>query len=133
MKIAMFFKALLVLSAVAMVAFFLTPTRASLVESIVDFAKFEGLAFALSVLIAFASPMVFGVQKGEKVLLLTSDPLTNRMVIQIATALENAKVHHKIKISLGNGQEVEAKLDEYPGIITPAKVSLTPENAIRLI
>jgi hypothetical protein len=95
--------------------------------------EFEALAFGISLLATAIYPNFFGVQKGENVLVVTSDPITNRVIIKLATALESRKLHEMIKISVMDGTETVGTVESYPGIISPARISIKPEENIKVI
>ncbi len=132
MKIAVFLKALLAASALAVVAFIFAP-KTGAVDALVQAVGFAALALISSIGFALAYPHIFGVQKGETVLLMASDPLSSRMVIQFCTAQENGKLKQSIKIRMMDGSDNIAVIESYPGIVTPARVSLRPESIIKLI
>lgn len=131
MKIIIFAKALAALTVLAMLAIYLSPTE-GLREYAIAFAKFEGLAVAGAIVVAFAYPHLRGVEAGEKLLVKISDPLSNRMSISLATALESGKLNQKIKVNLGT-TEALAVIESYMGIITPAWASVQPESALKVI
>lgn len=100
---------------------------------VVSLVMFEALALAVSIVATVAYPMLTGVRKGEKVLLVTNDPVTNALIIRLATALQHAKLHETIQLGLDDGSQISGQVDSYQGIISPARVSVKPENNIRVI
>lgn len=132
MRILTFAKTLIVLTIPAMLGVFLSAPK-GLTSTIATFLQFEALALAGAILYAVAKPIVYGVQKGEQVLLIDSNPMTNGISVRLATALESAKLHQNIKISMGGTGEIVATVESYSGIITPARVSIKPENSISVI
>ena len=132
MRILIFSKALAILTIPAMVGVFLTPNK-GLTSMLASFIQYEALALAGSILAAILLPNVFGVRKGERVLLITNDPVTNAMTVRLVLALESGKLHENIKIAMDGGMETLATVESYPGILTPARVSVKTENAIRVI
>ena len=105
----------------------------SAVSLLVRGMQLEALATGLALIATAIYPYVFGVRKGEKVLLITNDPITNALMIRLATALEGSKIHQSIKIGMDDGSVMTGTLDSYPGIISPARVSVKPESNIRVI
>ena len=97
------------------------------------FLQYEALAVAGAIVFSIAHPLIFGVQKGEHVLLITHEPVAGALSVRLAVALENGKVHQDIRIAMGEGMEALATVESYSGLITPARVSIKPENAIRVI
>ena len=132
MRILVFSKALAVLTIPAMVGVFLTPNR-GIISMLSVFVQYEALALAGALAATIFYPDVLGVRKGEQVLLITTDPITNAVAVRLVRALENGKLHNNIKISLDGGKEALATIESYPGILTPARVSVKVENAITVI
>lgn len=132
MRIILFSKALAILTVPAMVGVFLSPNK-GLTSMLASFIQFEALALAGAIVAAIAVPNLFGVRKGERVLLITNDPVTNAITVRLVLALESGKLHENIKIALEGGMEALATVESYPGILTPARVSVKTENAIRVI
>ena len=136
MRVIFFSKAFFVLTSLAMVGAFLAPIVFSEYKTtsiLLRMIEFEALAFGLALLATAIYPNFFGVQKGENVLVVTSDPITNRMVIKLATALESRKLHEMIRISVIDGTQTIGKVEAYPGIVSPARISVKPEENIEVI
>ncbi len=132
MRFVIFSKSLAVLTIPAMVGVFLTPNK-GLTSMLAAFVQYEALALAGAIVAAMALPNVFGVRKGERVLLITNDPVTNAIAVRLVLAMENGKLHQNIKVSLDGGQEALATIESYPGFVTPARVSIKAENMIKVI
>ncbi len=132
MRLLTFSKALAVLTVPAMVGVFLTPNR-GLTSMVAAFLQYEALALAGAIVAAIALPNLFGVRKGERVLLITNDPVTNAVTVRLVVALQSGKLHENIKIAMDGGLEALATVESYPGILTPARVSVKVENALRVI
>lgn len=132
MRIILFSKVLAVLTIPAMVGVFLSPNR-GLTSMVASFIQYEALALAGAIVAAIAVPNLFGVRKGERVLLITNDPVTNAITVRLVLALESGKLHENIKVAMEGGMEALATVESYPGILTPARVSVKTENAIRVI
>ncbi|PIT84803.1 hypothetical protein COU37_00910 [Candidatus Micrarchaeota archaeon CG10_big_fil_rev_8_21_14_0_10_45_29] len=135
MQIIFFSKIFALFTALAMIGAFAVPfvlAEYGAVDLLFRVIQFEALALALSIVSTFAYPHLFGVQKGEKVLLVTTDPVANRTIIKLATALESGKLHKMIKIGVGH-DEMEGEVESYAGIISPAKVKAAPEENIKVI
>ncbi len=132
MRILIFSKALAVLTIPAMVGVFLSPNK-GLTSMLASFLQYEALALAGAIVAAMAVPNMFGVRKGERVLLITNDPVSNAIVVRLVVALESGRLHENIKIAMDGGLEALATVESYPGILTPARVSVKTENAIRVI
>ena len=94
--------------------------------------QFEAVAVILSAGIAYALPMFLGIMKGENVLILTHDPIRNRTIIKIGKALETRKKGQEIKVTTGGDPETGI-VQEYSGIVTPARVRIKPEENIKVI
>lgn len=124
-----------VFSALAMIGVFVSPIlflEYGTTSILMRFVQFEALAVALSIISALAVPNYLGVMKGEKVLVITSDPLKRSTTIKIATALEGGKINSDIKIEVGNSV-LTGTIESYCGIITPARISIKPEKNINVI
>jgi hypothetical protein len=135
MRIVLFIKLLALFTGLALLGVFLSPLAIpslGAVSLFVRLLQFEALAGGLAILTTAIYPYVLGVRKGEKVLIITNDPLTNALIIRLATALEGRKLHESIKIGLDDGSVMVGKVDAYPGIISPARVSVNPESNIRV-
>ncbi len=132
MRILIFSKVLAILTVPAMVGVFLSPNK-GLTSMLAAFIQYEALALAGAIVAAIALPNLFGVRKGERVLLITNDPVSNAVTVRLVQALENGKLHENIKIAMEGGLEALATVESYPGILTPARVSVKTENAIRVI
>ena len=135
MQIIFFSKSFALFTALAMIGAFAAPfvlAEYGAVDLLFRVIQFEALALALSIASTFLYPQIFGVQKGEKVLLVTTDPVANRTIIKLATALESGKLHEMIKIGVGH-EEMEGEVEAYAGIISPAKVKAKPEENISVI
>ncbi len=132
MRIILFSKALAVLTIPAMVGVFLSPNK-GLAGMLASFIQYEALALAGAIVAAIALPNLFGVRKGERVLLITNDPVTSAITVRLVVALESGKLHENIRIALDGGMEALAEVESYTGILTPARVSVKAENAIRVI
>ncbi|VVB56571.1 Uncharacterised protein [uncultured archaeon] len=132
MRIVTFIKSLAVLTIPAMAGVFFARPE-GLANTAAVFIQCEALALAGAIGFTIAHPFIFGVSKGERVLLITTDPVSNSLSIRLAVALQKGKVHENIKIGLDGGLEALATIESYPGIFTPARVSVKPENAIRVI
>lgn len=132
MRIWIFAKALAGFTVIAMVLLFFSTAKAAS-EILVDIIKFEGLALAAAIVTTAAYPYVRGVEIGEKVLIISTDPVTNRTNIHLATALENGKLNGRIKVALGNGSDAVCTIEAYSGIITPARGQISQESTIKVI
>ena len=132
MRILTFVKAAVVLTVPAMAGVFVSAPK-GLTNTIALALQFEALAMAGALAYTVVKPLVWGVQKGEQVLLITNDPMSNAMSVRLATALESGKLHSTIKISMGGAMTAQAEIESYAGIITPARVSVKPENTISVI
>ena len=132
MRFVTFSKSLAVLTVPAMVGVFFTPNK-GLTSMLAVFIQYEALALAGAILAAIFVPNIFGVRKGERVLLITTDPVTNAVAVRLVLAMENGKLHQNIKVSLDGGQVALATIESYPGVITPARVSVKTENMIKVI
>jgi hypothetical protein len=132
MRILTFAKTLIVLTVPAGVGVFLSAPK-GLTNTLAAFLQLEALALAGAILYTVAKPFVFGVQKGEQVLLITNDPMSSAINVRLATALSDGKLHQNIKIGMGGSMEATATVESYSGIITPARVSVKPENTISVI
>lgn len=132
MRILTFAKSLIVLTIPAMLGVFMSAPK-GLTNTIATSLQFEALAMAGALIYTVAKPLIWGVQKGEPVLLIDSNPMSNGISLRLATALENGKLHQNIKISMGGTVEAIATVESYSGIITPARVSVKPENSISVI
>ncbi|MFH1095117.1 MAG: hypothetical protein V1728_02785 [Candidatus Micrarchaeota archaeon] len=136
MRIIFFAKAFAGFTILAMLAAFATPFLVPEVGAgglIVRLFQYEALAFALALLLTIVYPRLLGVSKGERVLIITNDPVANHLIIRLATALEHKKLHELIKVGLDDGSEVVGLVDSYPGIISPARVSVKAENNLKVI
>ena len=135
MRIVFFAQSFAIFTALAMIAVFAVPfilEEYGTVSIVMRFLQFEALALALGIGVAIFVPMYFGILKGEKVLLITTDPVRRNTVIKIATALESGKLNEDIKIQMGKKQYT-GTVESYSGIITPARISLRPEKNIEVI
>ncbi|MFH1306027.1 MAG: hypothetical protein ABIH83_00015 [Candidatus Micrarchaeota archaeon] len=135
MRIVLFAQAFAIFTAIAMIGVFVAPlllAEYGTTNILFRFLQFEALALGMAIVATIAIPQLTGVQKGEKVLLITSDPVSNRMTIKIATALENAKLNKEIKIDLGD-VVATGTVESYSGIISPARINIKPEQNIKVI
>lgn len=136
MRVILFAKIFALFSAFALLAVFLTPyliPESGKVDYLFRAMQYEALAVALAIIATAVYPNVFGVQKGEKVLLVTTDPITNRMIISLVTALENKKLNENIKIKMSDGNTAEGIIESYPGLISPARITMKPEQNLKVI
>ena len=136
MRIIFFAKAFAGFTVLAMFAAFLTPILVPSIGAgglIVRMFQYEALAFAFALVLTISYPPLFGVSVGERVLMITSDPVTNHIIVRLATALEHKKLHQLIKVGLDDGSEMVGTVDSYPGIVSPARVSVKAENNLKVI
>ena len=135
MRIILFAKAFAVFTVLAMIGVFLSPYlfgESQISQILFRFLQFEALALALSIATAIAVPPLFGVLKGEDVLMVTHDPIGNRTVFKLAKVIEGGRVGAEIKVTNGAAGEI-VTVDSYSGIVTPARVSAKPEANIKVI
>lgn len=133
MRIVLFSKLLAGFTLLAMVGVFLAGTGRGLASIAATLILYEALAIGGAIAITLAYPFFYGVRKGEKVFIITSNPIQNGHMIRLGTALEDGKMHQLIRVDIGDGGEHKCEIESYDGFVFPARVSMKMENEIKVI
>jgi hypothetical protein len=111
-------------------AFSIVGVAGTLVDSI---WKLLALDIGLSLLVGYAYPLIRGVRKGDELSTNTSLASISGPGMSIAIgnfgianayALSNGRIGDKIRVRLLDGRRAEAKVAEYSGLFSPAKVQI---------
>jgi len=135
MRIILFSQIFAMLTVLGVVGVFAIPFLAPSIGAaniLLGLIQFEAIAAVLSAGISYSLPPIVGIMKGENVLILTHDPMRNRTIVKIGTALETKKKGQEIKVISGSAPETGI-VQEYSGIVTPARVSIKAEENIKVI
>ncbi|VVB57957.1 Uncharacterised protein [Candidatus Anstonella stagnisolia] len=124
MKLGIFFRSLVACSALSLLAYAVLPGA-----SLGLLAKMLAASLGVSLLAPFIYTHVRGVQNGDRVVVVagTTSSITG-FVAKHATALEKGHIGKKIRVALDGGPEMEATVDSYSGILSPARVSLSQKD-----
>ena len=136
MRIILFAQMFAALTVIAVLAMFIVPfvfAQIGAAEILLALLQFEVAAFVLSAIVSYFLPQYFGVMKGENVLLIIKDPISNKTIIKIAKTAEGGKLGREIKVYSGGGESEMAVVEAYSGIIAPARVRAKPESNIKVI
>ena len=117
-RIALFFKSLVLLTAVALVSYALVPGA-----TLELLFKLLALAVGVSLASPFVYPHVRGVRKGDDVLVFAeseSAPLVG-FSLKNGVALENGRIGSVISVGFPDGTEARCELTNYAGLLTPAR------------
>jgi hypothetical protein len=119
--IRIFFKALVLFTAAALITYAVTPTG-------IDFLlKLLALDVGLAMLTPFIYPHLRGVRAGDMVsVVLSEEELPFRMLYARSdgVATSNARVGEQIKVRFRDGSEDEFLVVSYAGLFAPAKVKI---------
>jgi hypothetical protein len=129
LDVRIFFKALVLFTAAALIIYAVTPTG-------IDFLlKLVALDVGLAMLMPFVYPHMRGVREGDQVGVVLSEkelPFSMLYARSDAVASSNARIGEKIKVTFQDGSEEECVVVSYAGLFTPAKVKIL-EKEIKVI
>jgi hypothetical protein len=130
LDVRIFFKALALFTAAALIIYAVTPPTG------IDFLlKLIALDIGLAILAPFAYPSIRGVRNGDAVLVLISErelPFGMLPARSNASASSNGRIGSRIKVRFRDGSEEECVVVSYAGMFTPAKVKIL-EREIRVV
>ena len=128
MKLGIFFRSLLGCSALSLLAY------ALLAEATLGLlAKTLAASLGISIIMPFACVHVRGVKNGDRVVVVAGNASKIAgFIAKHATALEQGHIGKKIRIALDGGPEIEATIDSYSGILSPARVCIT-QNDLKVL
>ncbi|MBU0532473.1 hypothetical protein KKB44_03195 [Candidatus Micrarchaeota archaeon] len=124
MRIAMFFKLMLISICISLLAFGLLPEI-----TIITTLKIFAISTVISIGATALYPDVRGVKSGDKVAVVTDSALPG-IIGRVGKAAANGRKNDQIKITLNNGTEVLGIIESYTGLITPAKIRIIYEEKL---
>lgn len=109
---------------VALVSFALLPQMSILMT-------LKALAFgtALSIGVTVFYPEVRGIKEGDPVAVVTDSAIPG-IIGRVGRAVTDGRKKEKIRIVLNNGSEVHGIIENYSGLITPAKIRVIYEEKL---
>ncbi len=127
-NILIFFKALVLFVALALVGF-------GVYAISVPGANFWlvvpllALAFGLSLIAPFAYPHIRGVKKGDMVLIVfdANIPFTS-FRLRSGVAQTSGRKGDIIRVDFGDGTDIQARVTDYSGILTPARAKVSEKE-----
>lgn len=124
MKLGIFFRSLVACSAISLLAYAVLPNA-----SLGLLAKMLAASMGISLLSPFIYMHIRGVQNGDRVVVVAGNASNLAgFVAKHATALEKSHIGKKIRVALDGGPEMDATVDSYSGILSPARVSLSQKD-----
>lgn len=129
MKLGIFLRTMLLCSALSLISYAALPGA-----TLGTLAKMLAASLGVSMLAPFAYTYVRGIRGGDRVVVVAAgnaQQLTG-FIAKSATALEHGKLGQKIRVALDGGEEVEATVDSYCGMLAPARVSIT-QNDLKVL
>jgi len=119
--VRIFFKAILLFTAAALIVYAVTPTGIDVLLKLLAFA------FGSAILAPFIYPHMRGIKKGDAVqLVLFEQELPFNLFYRSsnAVAISSGRVGSVIRIAFNDGSEEEGVVVSYAGMFTPAKVKI---------
>ena len=124
MRLALFFKLMLLSLCVSLLSFALLPAA-----TIIGTLKLMALGTVVSIGITVFYPDVRGVKTGDRVTVV-ADAVVPGILGRVGRAAANGRINDHIKISLQNGSEVLGVIESYTGLISPAKIRVLYEERL---
>ncbi len=122
MKLGLFVKLFLVSSALALLAFALTPST-----DILFLLKALALGMAISIIGALAYPEIRGVKRGDAVSVVISNSIPS-FIGRVGRALSNARKNSELRVRFDNGEEAVGIVESYAGLISLPKIRIIYEE-----
>jgi hypothetical protein len=119
--VVMFFKALLLFTAAALIIYAVTPTGIDILLKLLAFAA------GSAILTPLVYPHLRGVRKGDTVNVVLSEqelPFNLFYRRSEAVAVGSGRIGSVIRIEFKDGSEEEGRVISYAGMFTPAKVKI---------
>lgn len=121
MKLGIFFRSLIACSALSLIAYAILPGA-----TLGLLAKMLAASLGISLLSPFIYVHARGVQNGDRVVVVAGSAHSIAgFVARHATALGSGHIGKKIRVALDGGPEMDATVDSYSGILSPARVTLS--------
>jgi hypothetical protein len=124
MRLGIFLRMVLVSLCITLLVFALTPDA-----TFIGALKMFALGIVLSIAITVIYPEVRGIKAGDTVSVV-SNPGLPTLLGRIGRAAAAARKNQQVKIILDNGNEVVGVVEDYVGLISPAKIRLVYEEKI---
>jgi hypothetical protein len=124
LRLGLFFKLMIASLSVSLLSFALLP-QMSLIMTL------KALAFGtvLSIGVTVFYPEVRGIKEGDRVAVVT-DSAIRGIIGRVGRAATDGRKREKIRILLSNGSEVQGIIEDYSGLITPAKIRILYEEKL---
>ena len=124
MRIAMFFKLMLVSVCASLLAFALVPGM-----DVIEALKMLALGTVLSIAATAVYPEVRGIREGDTVSVVSDSGIPS-IIGRLGTAAADARKNDQLRIMLGNGSEVTGVVESYTGIISPPRIRIIYEEKL---
>jgi hypothetical protein len=124
MRIAMFFKLMLVSVCASLLAFALVPGM-----DVVEALRMLALGTVLSIAATAVYPEVRGIREGDTVSVVSDSGIPS-IIGRLGTAAADARKNDQLRIMLGNGSEVTGVVESYTGIISPPRIRIIYEEKL---
>jgi hypothetical protein len=124
LRLGLFFKLMIASLSVSLLSFALLP-QMSLIMTL------KALAFGtvLSIGVTVFYPEVRGIKEGDRVAVVTDSAIPG-IIGRVGRAATDGRKREKIRILLSNGSEVQGIIEDYSGLITPAKIRILYEEKL---
>lgn len=124
LRLAFFFKLMIASLCVSLLSFALLP-QMTLIMTL------KALAFGtvLSIGVTAFYPEVRGIKEGDRVAVVTDSAIPG-IIGRVGRAAADGRKTEKIRILLSNGSEVQGIIEDYSGLITPAKIRILYEEKL---
>lgn len=124
MRLAMFFKLMIISVCISLLAFALLPEM-----TVIATLKSLALGLVLSTGITVLYPEMRGIKEGDPVALVTDSAIPG-ILGRVGRAVSDGRKRERIRIVLNNGSEVQGIIENYSGLITPAKIRVLYEEKL---
>lgn len=124
MRMLLFFKLMVAALCASLLAFALAPGA-----TVVDGLKIMALGTVLSIAITAYYPEFRGIKAGDAVAVV-NHPGIPSLIGRPGTAAANGRRNERIKIVLGNGNEVLGVIESYTGLISPPRIRAIYEEKL---
>jgi hypothetical protein len=124
MRLALFFKLLILALCASLLAFALVPEATPMLA-----LKIMALGTVLSIGITVLYPEFRGIRSGDRVSVVTDSGIPS-LIGRAGTAAAGGKKNQQIKITLSNGAEVTGVIESYTGLISPPRIRIVYEERL---
>jgi hypothetical protein len=124
MRIALFFKLIVLSLCAALLSFALVPE-----VMLMGALKIMALGTVLSIAVAAFYPEIRGIRAGDTVSVVADSGIPS-IIGRLGTAAAAGRKNQQIKITLSNGSEVIGVVESYTGLVSPPRIRVLYEERL---